>query len=62
MHALLPVSLAPDLAAYLGSGERKARAWFAMQQTVEVDFSDRSDCFRNLNRPEDHRRFSDRTS
>ncbi len=60
MHALLPISLAPNLAAFLHSGERKARVWMGRHRMVQVDFSDCADGFQNLNRPEDHQRFSAR--
>ncbi|KUY99742.1 molybdenum cofactor guanylyltransferase [Burkholderia territorii] len=38
--ALLRTSLADDLAAGLGAGERKVRAWYARHKTVEVEFCD----------------------
>ncbi|MGU7779479.1 molybdenum cofactor guanylyltransferase MobA [Burkholderia sp. PU8-34] len=38
--ALLRTSLADDLAARLGAGDRKVRAWYARHKTVEVEYHD----------------------
>lgn len=40
VFALLRVTLADDLAAFLAAGERKVRAWYARHKTVEVGFTD----------------------
>ncbi|AOJ09316.1 molybdenum cofactor guanylyltransferase MobA [Burkholderia mayonis] len=40
VFALVSTALADDLAAYLASGERKMRAWYARHKTVEVPFDD----------------------
>ncbi|KVE45406.1 molybdenum cofactor guanylyltransferase MobA [Burkholderia sp. BDU5] len=40
VFALVNTALADDLAAYLASGERKMRAWYARHKTVEVPFDD----------------------
>lgn len=49
VYALLCVSLAENLAAYLAAGERKVERWHAQHQGALVDFSDRPDGFVNLN-------------
>jgi len=48
VFALLRTSLADDLAAWLGAGERKVRAWYARHKTVEVTFADER-AFYNVN-------------
>lgn len=48
VFALLRVSLADDLAAFLAAGERKVRAWYARHTTVEVTFTDEH-AFYNVN-------------
>lgn len=50
LHALLPVTLAADLGAFLAAGERQARAWQARLRLAQVDFSDRPGAFANFNR------------
>ena len=39
----------PSLQDFLENGERKVSAWQKSQKYVEVDFSDISDAFTNLN-------------
>ena len=46
-------SVLPSLTAYLASGERKVSTWQKSQQYTEVDFSDCSNAFVNLNTFED---------
>ncbi len=46
--ALLAITLADDLATYLGGGGRKMRAWYARHRTVEVPFMDEN-AFYNVN-------------
>ncbi|TAM27934.1 MAG: molybdenum cofactor guanylyltransferase MobA [Paraburkholderia sp.] len=48
VFALVRTSLADDLAAFLGAGERKVRAWYARHKTVEVNFADER-AFYNIN-------------
>ncbi|GAB2911107.1 molybdenum cofactor guanylyltransferase MobA [Paraburkholderia jirisanensis] len=48
VFALMRTSLADDLAAWLGAGERKVRAWYARHKTVEVTFADER-AFYNVN-------------
>ncbi|KWZ45514.1 molybdenum cofactor guanylyltransferase [Burkholderia savannae] len=40
VFALVSTALADDLCAYLASGERKMRAWYARHKTAEVPFDD----------------------
>jgi molybdopterin-guanine dinucleotide biosynthesis protein A len=58
VHALLPVRLAADLDDFLATGERKITRWYARHRCALVDFSDRPDCFANINTPEDADRLS----
>ncbi len=53
VHALLPVSLAASLDAFLAGGERKVDLWYARHRLALADLSDRPDCFFNINRPGD---------
>jgi molybdenum cofactor guanylyltransferase len=48
VFALLRTSLADDLDAFLRSGERKVRAWYARHKTAEVAFTDEP-AFYNIN-------------
>jgi molybdopterin-guanine dinucleotide biosynthesis protein A len=48
VFALVRTALADDLAAFLGAGERKVRAWYARHKTVEVTFADER-AFYNVN-------------
>ena len=48
VFVLLRTSLAADLAAFLGAGERKVRAWYARHRTAEVAFAD-GRAFYNIN-------------
>ena len=43
----------PSLTAYIAQGGRKVSAWQKSQKYIEVDFSDCSDAFVNLNTPQD---------
>ena len=49
VFCLMKKSVLPSLTEYLASGERKVSTWQKSQQYVEVDFSDNSDGFINLN-------------
>lgn len=46
-------SVLPSLTAYLANGERRVSSWQKGQKYIEVDFSDCSDAFINLNTFED---------
>jgi molybdenum cofactor guanylyltransferase len=53
VFCLMKKSVLPRLTEYLASGERKVSTWQKSQQYVEVDFSDCSEAFTNLNTFED---------
>jgi molybdenum cofactor guanylyltransferase len=53
VHALIKVSLLPDLNSFLDSGDRKIDRWYAMHNFVHTEFSDCADMFRNINTPSD---------
>lgn len=44
---------AASLAAFLASGQRRARDWLSQQDAVRVDFSDQAEAFININHPSD---------
>ncbi|MFP3797890.1 molybdenum cofactor guanylyltransferase MobA [Paraburkholderia sp. SIMBA_027] len=48
VFALVHISLADDLAAFLEAGERKVRAWYARHRAAEVAFADER-AFYNIN-------------
>lgn len=41
------------LAAFLAAGGRKIDRWYGELRTVEVDFSDQAEAFRNINTPDE---------
>ena len=49
VFCLMKKSVLPSLLTYIERGERKVSAWQKSQQLVEVDFSDCSEAFTNLN-------------
>jgi molybdenum cofactor guanylyltransferase len=49
LHALLPVALADDLAAFLENGGRKVGEWHSRHRVAYADFSDAQGSFANLN-------------
>ena len=53
VFCLMKKSVLPSLIAFLDAGERKVSAWQKSQQYCEVDFSDCTDAFVNLNTPQD---------
>ena len=53
VFCLMKKSVMPSLIAFLDAGERKVSAWQKSQKCCEVDFSDCSDAFVNLNTPQD---------
>jgi len=55
VYALIPVVLAPSLNAFLAAGERKIDRWYALHRIALADFSDRPNCFANINSVEDSR-------
>jgi molybdenum cofactor guanylyltransferase len=52
VHALLHVSLAPDLGEFLQSGDRKIDRWYATHPYRVVDFSSNPELFSNINTPD----------
>ena len=56
VYALIPVSLAPSLQAFLASGERKIDRWYAEHRVALANFSDRPDAFANINSADDSAR------
>lgn len=53
VYALLNCDLYKSLSNYLISGERKIDRWYKQHNYVDVDFSDKQDCFININTPDD---------
>lgn len=51
VHALIPVTLATNLAQFLAAGGRKTEDWYAGHHMARADCSDCPDCFRNANTP-----------
>ena len=51
VFALMPVSLAPSMRAFLDNGGRKIDRWFEQHKLAVTDFSDKPDSFRNINNP-----------
>ena len=49
VFALVRRDVLPNLAAFLETGGRKIDAWYAALATVEVNFDDEADAFRNIN-------------
>ena len=53
VYALINCKIYKSLLNYLNSGERKIDRWYAEHNFKAVDFSDKQDCFININTPED---------
>jgi molybdopterin-guanine dinucleotide biosynthesis protein A len=53
VFCLMKKSVLPSLTEYIASGERKVSTWQKSQKYVEVNFSDCSETFTNLNTFED---------
>jgi len=49
VFCLCHISLLPELTAYLNGGGRKVTQWCNAMKAIEVDFSDQTDAFSNLN-------------
>ena len=56
VYALIDTQLLDDLKRFLGSGERKIDRWYAQHDYAQVDFSDDTVMFQNINTPEDQQR------
>ena len=53
VFALLATRLAPSLADYLASGERRTDGWYRRHSVVTVDFELEREAFMNINTPDD---------
>ena len=53
VFTLMPISLAPSMQAFLDGGGRKIDRWFEQHKLAVTDFSDKPECFRNINNPAD---------
>lgn len=53
LFALMSLSLRPQLADWLASGQRKAALFFTAADSAVCDFSDQPHCFHNFNSAED---------
>ena len=60
LFTLLHTSLIDNLQQFLNSGERKAEIWVTRLNPIIVDFSDQSECFININQPDDLSRIENR--
>lgn len=58
VYALIDCELLANLIDYLTSGERKIDRWYTQHNFKAVDFSDRQECFININTPEDQQTIS----
>jgi len=58
VFALVRRDVTPHLARFLDSGGRKIDAWYATLKTVQVDFNDEAEAFRNINTAEELRQAS----
>ncbi len=58
VYCLLKQNLIHSLEQYLESGERKIDRWFTQHRCGEVDFSDKPECFMNVNTPQDQQEIS----
>ncbi len=56
VHAMMRTDLLSSLIEFLQRGERKIDRWYAEHHFEQVDFSDATEMFENINTPEDHRR------
>jgi len=56
VYALIDTQLLDDLKLFLDSGERKIDRWYAQHDYAQVDFSDDTVMFQNINTPEDQQR------
>lgn len=51
VFALMPATLAVSMRAFLDGGGRKIDRWFGQHRLAVADFSDKPECFRNINNP-----------
>lgn len=53
LHGLIARSQWPSLQAFYNTGGRAIHRWYSHSNAVEVDFSDKHDCFININKAEE---------
>jgi molybdopterin-guanine dinucleotide biosynthesis protein A len=58
VFSLIKSSLRDDLEKFLKTGERKLRAWYENNNTIQVDFSDYKDMFININSKKDLNKYN----
>ena len=51
VFTLMPTSLASSMQAFLDGSGRKIDRWFERHKLAVTDFSDKPECFRNINNP-----------
>ncbi|MEJ2114676.1 MAG: molybdenum cofactor guanylyltransferase MobA [Gammaproteobacteria bacterium] len=62
VYALINRELHKSLLNYLMTGKRKIDLWYTQHNFKAVDFSDKQDCFININTPEDQQTISQKLS
>lgn len=62
VHALIPISLIDSLLTFLESGDRKIDRWYAQNDMVTADFSDKPNVFFNVNTEEQRQQKSSKTA
>ncbi|MGB1110151.1 MAG: molybdenum cofactor guanylyltransferase MobA, partial [Gammaproteobacteria bacterium] len=58
VYALLNTELTASLNGFLDRGDRKIDLWYAEHRMAKADFSDTTDTFANINRPDDRERLA----
>ena len=53
VFALIRTALSASMRAFLNDGERKIDRWFEGHRLALTDFSDKPECFRNINNPDE---------
>ena len=62
VYALIDCELHTSLLNYLMTGERKIDLWYTQHNFKAVDFSNKQECFININTPEDQLTVSQKLS
>jgi len=62
VYAILDCTLHASLLNYLNSGERKIDRWYTQHNYKQIDFSDKQECFININTPEDQQTIAQQLS
>jgi len=52
VYALIKTRLSNNLKEFLSTGDRKIDRWYALNHTIQVDFSDKRPLFLNINTPD----------